>query len=165
MALRKIMTALAVTATLGVAAAGAALAAETQPAPTTAGGKALVARQAHFKEQGAAFKAIGDELRKDSPDKAVIAANATKVKGTAAALPTWFPKGSGPETGLKTAAKPDVWSDAAGFEAAAMKLQVETTKLADVAAGGDLDAIKAQFRATGGACKNCHDKFRVPDQH
>jgi hypothetical protein len=49
MALRKIMTALAVTATLGVAAAGAALAAETQPAPTTAGGKALVARQAHFK--------------------------------------------------------------------------------------------------------------------
>ncbi|MDB5433894.1 MAG: cytochrome [Phenylobacterium sp.] len=165
MALKTIMTALAVTAGLGLATAGAALAAETQPVPTTPGGKALVARQAHFKEQGAAFKAIGDELKKDTPDKAVIAANATKVKGTAAALPSWFPKGSGPETGLKTAAKPDVWTDAAGFEAAAMRLQAETTKLADISAGGDLDAIKAQFRATGGACKNCHDKFRVPEQH
>ncbi|MDB5426849.1 MAG: cytochrome [Phenylobacterium sp.] len=165
MALKTIMTALAVTAGLGLATAGAALAAETQPVPATPGGKALVARQAHFKEQGAAFKAIGDELKKDTPDKAVIAANATKVKGTAAALPSWFPKGSGPETGLKTAAKPDVWTDAAGFEAAAMRLQAETTKLADISAGGDLDAIKAQFRATGGACKNCHDKFRVPEQH
>lgn len=165
MAPKTIMAALAVTAALGAAIAGAALAAETQPAPTTPGGKALVARQAHFKEQGAAFKAIADELKKDTPDKAVIAANATKIKGTAAALPSWFPKGSGPETGLKTAAKPDVWTDAADFEAAAMKLQAETTKLADIAAGGDLDAIKAQFRATGGACKNCHDKFRVPEQH
>ena len=165
MALRTIMTALALTAGLGLTTAGAALAADPSPAPTTPGGKALVARQAHFKEQGAVFKAINDEARKDTPDKAVIAANAAKLKALAADLPTWFPKGSGPETGLPTAAKPEIWTDADGFAAAAAKLQDEATKLAAVSAGGDMDAIKAQFRAAAGACKACHDKYRTPEQH
>jgi cytochrome c556 len=165
MALRTIMTALAVTAGLSLATAGTALAADPPPAPTTPGGKALLARQAHFKEQDAAFKAISDETRKGTPDKAAIAASAAKLKALAADLPTWFPKGSGPETGLPTAAKPEVWTDADGFEAAAAKLQDETAKLAAVSAGGDMDAIKVQVRATAGACKNCHDKYRAPDQH
>jgi cytochrome c556 len=164
MALRTIMTALAVTAGLGLLTAGTALAADPAPAPTTPGGKALVTRQAHFKEQNATFKAINDEIRKDMPEKAAIAASAAKLKALAADLPTWFPKGSGPETGLPTAAKPEIWTDADGFEAAAAKLRDETDKLAAVSTGGDLDAIKAQVRATAGACKNCHDKYRAPDQ-
>jgi cytochrome c556 len=162
MALKTTIMALALMAGLGLAA-GSSLAADTGAA--TPGGKALVARQAHFKEQNAAFKAINDELRKDAPDKAVITANATKIKAMAADLPSWFPKGSGPETGLKTAAKAEIWTDAEGFAAAAAKLQEETVKLEQVTMAGDVDAIKAQVRATGGACKNCHDKFRAPDQH
>jgi cytochrome c556 len=165
MALRTIVTALALTAGLGLVAAGTALAADPPPAPTTPGGKALVARQAHFKEQNAIFKAIGDETRKDAPDKAVIAADAAKLKALGADLPTWFPKGSGPETGLPTAAKPEIWTDADGFAAAAAKLQDETAKLAAVSTGGDMDAIKAQVRVTAGACKLCHDKYRAPEQH
>jgi cytochrome c556 len=164
MALKTIMTALA--ATLGLAMAGGmALAADISSSAATPGGKALVARQAHFKDQGAAFKAINDELRKDAPDKAAIIANTATLKSNGEALPTWFPKGSGPETGLKTAAKPEVWTDAAGFEAAANRFQVETARLADIASAGDMDALKAQVRATGGACKNCHDSYRGPDQH
>lgn len=165
MALRTIMRALAVTVGLGLATAGTALAADPPPAPTTPGGKALVARQAHFKEQNATFKAINDETRKDAPDKAAIAASAAKLKALAVDLPTWFPKGSGPETGLPTAAKPEIWTDADGFAAAAAKLQDETAKLAAVSTGGDMDAIKAQVRATAAACKTCHDKYRTPDQH
>src|SRR5581483_7171193 len=120
------------------------------------GGKAVLTRQAHYKELAKAFGGIGAELRKDAPDKAAIAAGAGNVKAIAQQLPTWFPKGSGPEAGVKTAAKAEVWSDAAGFDAAATKLQTETAKLADVAAAGDLDAIKAQFRTTAGACNACH---------
>ena len=165
MALRTIMRALAVTVGLALATAGTALAADPPPAPTTPGGKALVARQAHFKEQNATFKAINDETRKDAPDKAAIAASAAKLKALAVDLPTWFPKGSGPETGLPTAAKPEIWTDADGFAAAAAKLQDETAKLAAVSTGGDMDAIKAQVRATAAACKTCHDKYRTPDQH
>lgn len=136
-----------------------------QDAAGTPGGKAVLARQAHYKDLGKAFGAIGAELRKDAPDKAAIAANATTAAGLAADLPSWFPKGSGPEAGVKTAAKAEVWSDAAGFAAAVTKLQQETAKLQQVAAAGDLDALKAQARATGGACKNCHDQYRAPEQH
>jgi cytochrome c556 len=165
MALRTIMTALALTAGLGLTAAGAAPGADPSSATASPGGKALLARQAHFKDQGATFKAISDEIRKDASDKAAMASDAAKLKALAADLPTWFPKGSGPETGLPTAAKPEIWMDADGFAAAAAKLQDETAKLATVSTGGDADAIKAQFRATAAACKNCHDKYRAPDQH
>jgi cytochrome c556 len=138
-------------------AGGAALAQEASP-----GGKAVQARQAHMKELAKTFGGIGAELRKEAPDKAAIAANAASAKTLAQALPTWFPKGSGPEAGVKTAAKAEIWGDAAGFDAAATKLQTEVGKLADVAGAGDLEAIKAQARATSAACNACHEKYRAP---
>src|SRR4051812_5292453 len=119
MALKTTMTALAVTWGLALAA-GAAVAADPTPvpAPTSPGGKAVLTRQGHYKELGAAFGGINAELRKDAPDKALIAANAGKMKALAADLPSWFPKGSGPEAGVKTQAKAEIWTDAAGFATA-----------------------------------------------
>lgn len=38
--------------------------------------------------------------------------------------------------------------------------EAELDKLAAVAKGGDLNAIKPQFGATGASCKACHDAFR-----
>jgi cytochrome c556 len=148
---------------LGVAAGGA-LAHEHMAPPKGPMQKAAFTRHENFKQQGAAFKAILDELKKGDPDKTLIAANAAKLKGLASQLPTWFVKGSGPESGYKTDAKPVVWSDAAGFEAAANRLQVETSKLDQLAQAGDINSVKAQARAVGGACKNCHDKYRVPEK-
>ena len=154
MALKKMTVALAMITGLGLVAGGAIA--------QTAVADAVKARHEHFKQQGAAFKAINDELKKDAPSMAVITPNAVKIKASATDLPTWFPKGSGPESKLETDAKPEVWSDSAGFQAAAKKLQAETTKLAAVATANDLDGVKAQAKVTGGACKNCHDTYRVP---
>jgi cytochrome c556 len=148
---------------LGVAAGGA-LAHEHMEPPKGPMQKAAFTRHENFKQQGAAFKAILDELKKGDPDKAVVASNAAKLKGLASQLPTWFVKGSGPESGYKTDAKAEVWSDGPGFAAAANRLQVETSKLDELARAGDIDAIKTQARAVGGACKNCHDKYRVPEK-
>ncbi|HEV7386796.1 MAG TPA: cytochrome c [Phenylobacterium sp.] len=156
MALKTMLWALALTAGL---AAGAALAQD--PAAATPGGKAVLVRQAHYKELNGAFRAINEQLRAEAPDKAAIASNAGKMKALADDLPGWFPKGSGPEAGVKTAAKAEIWTDAEGFAAAATKLQAETAKLSDVTAGADLEALKAQARATGAACKACHDKYRT----
>lgn len=125
---------------------------------------AVKARQAHFKQQGGAFKAILDQLKKDQPDKTIISANADKLKGLAAQLPTWFPQGSGPEAGVKTGAKPEVWTEPSEFRDAAARLQAETVKLDQLAMAGDIAGVKGEVRAVGGACKNCHDKFRVPDK-
>jgi cytochrome c556 len=162
MALNRITTAVALAA--GLALAGAAIAHDMGPPPKTAGGKAAWARHDNFKAQGTAFKAILDETKKDAPDPAILATNAVKLKTLAMALPSWFPKGSGPESGVKTDAKAEVWTDAAGFAAAANRLQVEASKLQQLAAAGDVAGVKAQARMVGGACKNCHDKFRVPEK-
>ena len=137
-----------------VAASGLARAADNPAIP---------ARQANYKQLGGAFGGINAELRKDMPDLALVRANAAKMHDLAAQLPSWFPVGSGPETGMKTGAKAEIWSDPQGFAAAAKGLLDETARLQQVAAGGDVDALKAQVRATGGACKGCHDKYRAQE--
>jgi cytochrome c556 len=135
------------------------------PVPNTPAGKAAAARHENFKQLGGGFKAIIDQVKKDAPDRAVISANAAKVNTLAGQLPSWFPKGSGAESGVKTGAKAEVWSDPQAFAAAAARLKAATGKLQQVSLTGDMAAIKAQVQETGGGCKNCHDKYRVPDKH
>lgn len=143
--------AIAVVLALTATGALAASAAET----------AIATRQAGYKKMGAAFKAINEELRKDAPDAKLIAANARIVNAQAAQVPKWFPKGSGPEAGFKTKAKPAIWAEPAKFASAGAKLQTEAAKLQSLSAAGDLDAVKAQVRAVGGTCKACHDPYRA----
>lgn len=146
------MVALAIGITAAAGGAGA----------QSAGAKAAAVREQNFKQIGSTFKAIRDELGKGSPNAAAVKASATKLNAHAAQLPTWFPSGSGPEGGIKTDAKPQAWSDAAGFATAAKGFQTETGKFLQLANAGDMNGAKAQVRNLGGACKACHDKYRVP---
>ncbi|CAN7142896.1 cytochrome c [Phenylobacterium sp. LjRoot225] len=155
----------AVVAVSGAMVASVALAHDTGPVPNTPAGKAAAGRHQNYKQVGGAFKTIFDESKKGSPDTALIAANAQKLNTLASQMPNWFPKGSGAESGVKTDAKSEVWSDPQGFAVAVAKLQAATGKLQQAAVAGDGAAIKAQAQATGGACKNCHEKYRVPDKH
>jgi len=148
---------LALVLVMGLAAGGTALAAVVDAA------KVEHDRHENFHKIGAAFKAVNDQLKADKPDAAVIATQAGIVHGLAPQIPTWFPAGSGPETGVKTRAKAEIWADKAGFATAAKGLEAESAKLQTIARGGDIEAIKGQFKATGGACKTCHDKFRGPE--
>ena len=125
--------------------------------------KVISARIDNYKKIGTAFKAINDGLKADTPDPKMIGAQAKIIKDLSAKIPSWFPKGTGPEAGVKTRAKAEIWSDWATFAAAAKGLNTESGKLETLAKAGDLDAIKAQVKATGGACKTCHDKFRGPE--
>ncbi len=143
--------AIALVLALGATGALAASAAEN----------AIATRQAGYKKIGASFKAISDELKKSSPDAKVIAANAQVVNAQSAQVPKWFPKGSGPEAGVKTEAKPNIWTDSAKFAVAAANFHTEAGKLQTISATGNIDAIKAQFRATGATCKACHDVYRI----
>lgn len=59
-----------------------------------------------------------------------------------------------------TKAKPEIWTEMDDFKAKLEKMQGEAAKLADVAKGGDLAALKAQVGETGKACKACHDNYR-----
>ncbi len=154
--------ALAAAIGIGVAiAAGGALAHDDKmPANASAATKAAYARHENFEKMGAAFKGLNDELRKGSPDKAVLAANARTLNTLSTGLPTWFPRGSGVTARPMSEAKNEIWSDAAGFTAAASNFRTEAGKLNTVAASGDIDAVKGQVRPTFLACKGCHDKYR-----
>ena len=154
--------ALAAAAGIGAAiAAGGAFAHDDKmPANASAATKAAYARHENFEKMGAAFKGLNDELRKGSPDKAVLASNARTMSTLANALPGWFPRGSGVEARPMSEAKAEVWTDAAGFAAAASNLRAQTTKLSQLAAAGDVNAVKGQTRETFLACKGCHEKYR-----
>lgn len=143
-----------------VAAGGAFAHDDKMPANASAATKAAYARHENFEKVGAAFKGLNDELRKGSPDKAVVASQAKSLAALADALPSWFPRGSGVEARPMSEAKAEVWTDAAGFAAAASKFRVEAAKLNQLAAAGDIAAVKGQARETFLACKGCHEKYR-----
>lgn len=148
--------------TWGAAAAvvisGAALAAGLS------GPAALKDRQVHMKALGAATKAIGDQFHAASPDPAVIKAEAAKIDAAAQLLPTWFPAGSGPTTGLKTEALPLIWTDPAGFAAKAHALTVAAKAFDEAAQSGQAAAIGAAGHDLGAACKGCHDTYRAKEK-
>jgi cytochrome c556 len=74
-------------------------------------------------------------------------------------IPLQFPAGT--ETGHKTKAKPDIWSDNAGFQKAAANFVAAAQKLQTLADADDKAGFAEQFKATGAACGACHRTFRA----
>ena len=120
-------------------------------------------RQQGLKHMGEEFKAVMDGMRGGNLDPNKVKELSATVNKTANAMANWFPQGSGPEAGVKTAAKPEIWSDRATFDAARQKLVDEGQKFAQVANSGDMSGVGMAARGLGGACKGCHDKFRVKE--
>jgi len=138
------------------------IASSLQAAPSN---KDLIkSRQDNLRDMGGALKAIDDELKKRSQDwDNTILPNAQTLKDRSSYLLNWFPKGSGPESGVKTYALPSVWQKADDFTRLGKTMQGEVAKLAQVAASKDAGALKTQVFALGKACKACHDDYRSPD--
>ena len=90
-------------------------------------------------------------------DKEAVKANVSVI-ATLAPLP-WAAFTEGSE--MDSHAKPDVWSDAAGFKAAQQKFQQSVAGLTAAADSGDLEKLKVASAAVANACKACHDKFQV----
>jgi cytochrome c556 len=124
----------------------------------------LKEREQNFEGIGDAFKAVRGELEKDAPDFTLIAAKATDINARAMKIEGHFPAGTSTADGFKTEALPTIWEKPEEFKAAATKLVDESAKLVTIAADGDKAAVGAQAMAMGGACKNCHDTFRLDDK-
>jgi len=120
------------------------------------------ARHDHYKELGDAFKAVRDASKSDSPDFAALEKAAETVNKASVDQQQWFPKGTGPEAG-KTRALPEIWSKPDDFTAAQKMFADRAPKLLAAAKTKDVAAITAAFKDAGGACKNCHDTFRKPE--
>jgi cytochrome c556 len=135
-----------------VTAANAATPVETQKA-----------RHEHYEELGEAFKSVRDLSKASTPDFAALEKAAGAVHEASIDQQKWFPKGTGPEAG-KTRAMPEIWSKPEEFLAAQKMFSERSSKLLAAAKTKDVAAVTAAFRDAGGACKNCHDNFRSPEE-
>ena len=104
------------------------------------------------------FGRLGPVVKGERPyDKDEVAKNVA-IAEQMSHLP-WAGFVAGSDKG-ETRAKPEIWSDAAKYKAAADKMMQEMDKLSVAAKSGDLNAIKAQFGEVGKSCKGCHDAYR-----
>lgn len=129
----------------GAANAGASGAAE----------QAVTQRKASFRMSAVTFNAL--KAMGESGDISKAGFPASGIALWAKALPGAFPAGSDLAA---SDALPAVWSDRAGFEAAAGAYQAATARLQAAAAAGDLNGFRAAIEETGKSCGGCHDSYR-----
>ena len=120
-------------------------------------------RIASYRELGAAFKAVNDGLRGSDVQTILIAQSARQIRNTAQQQYDWFPAGSGPQAGVKTRAKAEIWSQSDKFRAAQDAFAKAADNFSRAVASKDVAAIRSNARLLGGACKGCHDTFRTPE--
>ncbi len=117
----------------------------------------IAARRANQKRVGELSKSI----------KTAVAANATaaslldqvkEMDDRAKLIKGYFPPGT--ETG-DTKARPEIWSNRAGFDAAADRYIGEFNKLLVIAQAGDTAAFGPQYETAAATCGACHRDFRA----
>jgi len=123
---------------------------------------AIVSRRYKMKELDVELKNLRDGVSSENPDRHAMAFGAKTVRSHSRGQLDWFPEGSGPELGIETLAKPEIWQNWADFEAAADDFEAVSDELATVM--GDPDATpaerSAQVKATMASCNSCHARFR-----
>jgi len=143
---------LAATACVGVASLWSAPALAQFAKPTDA----IKYRQSALTLMGSHFGRMQPVMKGQAPyDAAQIKAN-VQLLNTLAELP-WAGFGPGTEGGD---ARPEVWSDAAGFQQKRDRLKENLAKLSAAADSGDLGKVRAAFGDVGASCKACHDSYR-----
>ena len=151
--------------TIFLAAAAAACmvtAAAAQLPPAEAAAK-IRARQHNYKQMAAAVRSINEQLRSGAPVLAEIRTRSRLIAGFAPQLLRWFPRGTGPEAGVRTRALPTIWSNHRAFTRAGAVLVVASRNFDRAARGGDVAAIRAAWPAVTRACAGCHDDFRAEE--
>ena len=116
-------------------------------------------RQAGMMLSGATMGAIKVGIDANQPLQ-VQRFNTRALSRWAHAVPGLFPEGSGPESGVQTNAKPEIWTDRAGFEAKAADYAAAADRLAELAQGEDAAAFSAQWTVVRASCQSCHDAYK-----
>lgn len=114
-------------------------------------------RQAGLKEVGQRLGEI-KKVVDAGGDVAPVVGHSEAMREFFTGFPALFPAGS--DKG-RTKASPAIWTDRAGFEAAAARILAATTKLNEAAKSGDAAATAAAFREAGSACGACHREYRL----
>jgi cytochrome c556 len=149
-------------ALLGIALVGLVGAAVAQtPARTPA--QLIQNRQANYKQIGTAFRGVMEQVRASEPALPLLRQHAATIARLAPQVGGWFPRGTGPEAGVRTRALPVIWTNGAAFRTASVNLVVAARQLETATRGTDVAAIRSAAYALGRTCAGCHDEFRGPE--
>jgi cytochrome c556 len=113
-----------------------------------------------MKAMGGHMGAIGKVAKGEMAYSAETVTHAEGLEKMSKELLTWFPEGS--MGGDDSRAKPEIWTDWAGFEAKAKDFQAAVPALVAASKTGDKAQIGAALGAVGKTCGGCHKPFRKP---
>jgi cytochrome c556 len=147
--------------TLKIAIAAAGIAVGAGLAYSGAADDAIKGRQNCMKVgHGGVMGAAVPMFKGDKPfDAAALKAAFDAEDAACADWAKWWGADTQKGETLETWAKAEVWTDAAGFEAAGNAWYGADQKLRTA---NDEASFKAAFPDVGNGCKNCHEKFRRP---
>lgn len=129
---------------------------QAPPAPPSTPAEFVNQRQAKMGRSGGALYAMKQALDSNG-DLAALAPRIEWLTAWSDELPTMFPEGSNT---ADSGAKAEVWSDRAGFDAAAERFRTAVRGLAAPAAAGDRAAFTAAVDAVRSSCGSCHDGYK-----
>jgi cytochrome c556 len=116
---------------------------------------AISARQNAMKAIGAASAA----LRNPALDAATARSTGMTINQNLKVFAANLPKGSGPESGLTTKAKSEIWTSSPAFNNALNAGLNASQALATTT--GEPATVAAQARALNQACAGCHTTYRT----
>lgn len=124
---------------------------------------AINARQAQMQLVAYNTGILGSMVKEQVPFDSAIATAAASSLAAVAKLDRsilWL-EGSVQGTVEGTRAKPEIWSDAAGFDKHATALENAADAMI-TAAGTDLASLQAGMKTLGDTCSTCHKAYRGP---
>ena len=113
-------------------------------------------RMDYFKASQINLKKIRVHISNENYESIIPLANS--IASWSARMSDYFPAGSDTKP---SEASPKIWSDFAGFTAAAKLNWEATISLAKAAEMGDRDAVINAFKDTAASCKSCHKTYRL----
>jgi cytochrome c556 len=122
---------------------------------------AVAHRQGEMKKMAGALKAVAGFAQGANDDALQLRLSAQTIQSVAAGMDRLFPAGTGVGTGTSRA-KPGIWTERDAFRRRILGLRNASAALVHAASTGDRAQVRPAFRATGGACKACHDFYQVP---
>lgn len=121
----------------------------------------IAERQEKMKTMGGAMRVLVPMFREQADYDAEAALAAfVRMNEAVDGYGALFPEGT--ETGGDTRAKPEIWSDREGFDAAVADFE-EDLAMAASADIPDLDSFKPVFGAVAQNCGDCHEVYQVPE--
>ncbi|WDI30250.1 cytochrome c [Hyphococcus flavus] len=120
-------------------------------------------RHEAMEDIGGAFKTIRDQMNAGSPDMDAVRTAAAFIEEQSTQVGDWFPPETSPVLGVDTEALATIWEQPEEFASAVERFETAAAALNTAAQSGDADSLASAVQGIGGACKNCHDSFRVDD--